>query len=43
MKNRIKELKYDYGLDKINQQSFDGTEASLLTMTMLSYNFSEFV
>lgn len=36
--NRIKELKYDYGLDKINQQSFGGTEASLLTMT-IAYNF----
>lgn len=27
--NRIKELKYDYGLDRINQQSFHGTEAAL--------------
>jgi hypothetical protein len=35
--NRIKELKYDYGLDKMNQESFDGTEASLLTMT-IAYN-----
>lgn len=36
--NRIKELKYDYGLDKMNQESFDGTEASLLMMT-IAYNF----
>jgi hypothetical protein len=36
--NRIKELKYDYGLDKMNQTSFDGTEASLLLMTV-AYNF----
>lgn len=36
--NRIKELKYDYGLDKMNQASFDGTEASLLLMT-IAYNF----
>jgi hypothetical protein len=36
--NKIKELKYDYGLDKINQASFDGTEASLVVMTM-AYNF----
>ena len=36
--NRIKELKYDYGLDKMNQTSFDGTEASLLLMT-IAYNF----
>jgi len=35
--NRIKELKYDYGLDKINQESFDGTEASLLLVT-IAYN-----
>lgn len=35
--NRIKELKYDYGLDKINQQSFDGTEASL-HFIMLAHN-----
>jgi len=26
--NRIKELKYDYGLDKMNQSGFDGTELS---------------
>jgi hypothetical protein len=36
--NRIKELKYDYGLDKMNQSGFDGTEASLLLMT-IAYNF----
>jgi hypothetical protein len=36
--NRIKELKYDYGLDKMNEQSFDATEASLLLMTV-AYNF----
>jgi hypothetical protein len=36
--NRIKELKYDYGLDKMNQKSFDGTEASLIMMT-IAYNF----
>jgi hypothetical protein len=36
--NRIKELKYDYGLDKMNQASFDGTEATLMLMTV-AYNF----
>jgi hypothetical protein len=36
--NRIKELKYDYGLDKMNEQSFDGTEATLTLMT-IAYNF----
>jgi hypothetical protein len=36
--NRIKELKYDYGLDKMNQASFDGTEATLRLMTV-AYNF----
>ena len=40
--NRIKELKYDYGLDKMNQQSFDATEASLLLMT-IAYNFMSLV
>ena len=35
--NRIKELKYDYGMDKMNQASFDGTEATLLLMT-IAYN-----
>jgi hypothetical protein len=39
--NRIKELKYDYGLDKINQASFDGTETSLSLMT-IAYNFMSF-
>jgi hypothetical protein len=36
--HRIKELKYDYGLDKMNQASFDGTEATLMLMTV-AYNF----
>ncbi len=36
--NKIKELKYDYGLDKMNQASFDGTESSLMLMT-IAYNF----
>lgn len=36
--NRIKELKYDYGMDKMNQDGFDGTEACLLLMT-IAYNF----
>lgn len=36
--NRIIELKYDYGLDKMNQDGFDGTEARLLLMT-IAYNF----
>jgi hypothetical protein len=36
--NRIKELKYDYGMDKMNQSSFDGTEATLMLMT-IAYNF----
>jgi hypothetical protein len=36
--NKIKELKYDYGLDKLNQTSFDGTETSLVIMT-IAYNF----
>lgn len=40
--NRIKELKYDYGLDKISQQSFDATEATLLLMT-IAYNFMSLV
>lgn len=35
--NKIKELKYDYGLDKINEQSFDATEATLRFMT-IAYN-----
>jgi hypothetical protein len=36
--NRIKELKYDYGLDKMNQDGFDSTETALLLMT-IAYNF----
>jgi hypothetical protein len=36
--NRIKELKYDYGLDKMNQADVDGTESALLLMTV-AYNF----
>jgi hypothetical protein len=36
--NRIRELKYDYGLDKMNQADFDGTEAALMLMTV-AYNF----
>jgi hypothetical protein len=36
--NRIKELKYDYNLDKMNQESFAGTEATLMLMT-IAYNF----
>jgi hypothetical protein len=36
--NRIKELKYDYSLDKMNQESFEGTEATLMLMTV-AYNF----
>ena len=35
--NRIKELKYDYGLDKINQESFEGTEATL-NFLMVAFN-----
>lgn len=35
--NRIKELKYDYALDKINQQSFDATETTL-NFLMVAYN-----
>lgn len=35
--NRIKELKYDYALDKINQQSFDATETTL-NFLMIAYN-----
>ena len=33
-----KELKYDYGLDKMNQACFDETEATLRLMTV-AYNF----
>ena len=35
--NRIKELKYDYALDKINQHSFDATETTL-NFIMVAYN-----
>jgi hypothetical protein len=35
--NRIKELKYDYELDKINQHSFDATETTL-NFIMVAYN-----
>lgn len=35
--NRIKELKYDYALDKINQQNFDATETTL-NFIMLAFN-----
>jgi hypothetical protein len=35
--NRIKELKYDYALDKINQQSFDATETTL-NIIMIAFN-----
>lgn len=36
--NRIKELKYDFGFDSFNMQSFYGTEAAL-NFVMLAYNF----
>jgi hypothetical protein len=36
--NRIKELKYDYALDKMNQACFNGTEATLMLMSV-AYNF----
>lgn len=35
--NRIKELKYDFGFDSFNMNSFYGTEAALNTV-MLAYN-----
>ena len=35
--NRIKELKYDYSLDKMNQQSFDATETTL-NFIMIAFN-----
>jgi hypothetical protein len=35
--NRIKELKYDFGLDSFNLKDFYGTEAAL-TIAMLAYN-----
>jgi hypothetical protein len=36
--SRIKELKYDYASDKMNQTCFDGTEAASMPMT-IAYNF----
>lgn len=36
--NRIKELKYDFGSDSFNMQSFFGTEAAL-HVVMMAYNF----
>lgn len=36
--NRIKELKYDFGSDSFNQQSFYATEACL-NLVMMAYNF----
>jgi hypothetical protein len=35
--NRIKELKYDFGFDSFNMQSFWGTEAALI-FSMIAYN-----
>lgn len=35
--NRIKELKYDFGADSFNMQSFNATEASM-NCVMLAYN-----
>jgi hypothetical protein len=35
--NRIKELKYDFGFDSFNMQSFYATEAAL-TFAMIAYN-----
>jgi len=35
--NRIKELKYDFGFDSFNLQSFYATEAAL-TFVMIAYN-----
>jgi hypothetical protein len=35
--NRIKELKYDFGFDSFNMQSFFATEAALM-FTMIAYN-----
>jgi hypothetical protein len=35
--NQIKELKYDFGLDKMNLQGFDATEASM-SFIMVAYN-----
>jgi IS4 transposase len=36
--NRIKELKYNFGSDSFNQQSFYATEAAL-NFVMMAYNF----
>jgi hypothetical protein len=36
--NRIKELKYDFGPDSFNQQSFYATEVAL-NFVMMAYNF----
>lgn len=36
--NRIKELKYDFGADSFNMQSFYATEAAL-NVVMMAYNF----
>lgn len=35
--NQIKELKYDYGMDKMNVQGFDATETSM-NFIMVAYN-----
>ena len=35
--NKIKELKYDYAIDKINQHGFDATEATI-NFIMVAYN-----
>jgi len=35
--NQIKELKYDYGMDKMNVQGFDATETSI-NFIMVAYN-----
>ena len=40
--NRIKELKYDFGFDSFNMQSFFGTEAALI-FAMLAYNLMALV
>lgn len=40
--NRIKELKYDFGFDSFNLQSFFGPEASL-TFAMISYNLMPYL
>jgi IS4 transposase len=36
--NRIKELKYDFGPDSFNQQSFYATDVAL-NFVMMAYNF----